>query len=85
MAEADEWETACAVALVDAAVTPMAAAHSTTNVFKGQNPGTGGCGGIVYTTAVRTARSFHNYPGSRGRIMPVRPTFAPGVDRGSAL
>jgi len=61
MAEADEWDTACAVALVDATMALMAAAHSTTNVFMGQNPSTGGCGGIVYTTAMQTARPFHNY------------------------
>jgi hypothetical protein len=52
--------TACAGALVDAAMAAKAAAHSTTNVFKGKNPSTGGCGGIVYTTAPRTARPLYN-------------------------
>jgi hypothetical protein len=40
----DARGAACAGALLDAARAPTAAAHSTRNVFKGKNPGTGGRG-----------------------------------------
>ena len=50
--DADGRGIACAVALVGAAMAAKAAAHSTTNVFKGENPARVGAA-LLYTRQFR--------------------------------